>query len=370
MGASNLRRMNIPNQIVASDYMYWAKTQQAAAFNLANSGLCACPIKSLPVSLDDLELSGASLYGWPPLQQALAAHLKVPERCVVHAVGTSHANHLAMAALLQPGDDVLIESPAYELLVSTAGYFRVNIRRFNRPAALGFQIDWDDLEAKITSRTRLVIVTNLHNPTSALLSDASIGRIAALCSGVGAQLLIDEVYFDAAFNCTPRTLFGLADNIVVTSSLTKVYGLSGLRCGWVLAEPKLAERIWRLNDLFGVIHAHPAERLSLWVLQHFELIANRARGILEPNRHHLNSFLASRRDLESQPLIGGTVVFPRLISGRVPELCELLRQKYETTVVPGHFFESPDRIRIGIGREIAETTEGLRRLGAALDELH
>lgn len=361
--------MTLPAQIVGSDYMHWAKTQQAATYNLANSGLSACPLKLLPLRLEDLELSGSSFYGWPALQTALAAHLNVPEPCVVHAIGTSMANHLAMAAVLEPGDDVLIENPTYELLVSTAGYFRVNVRRFRRPANLGFQIDWDEFESRLTPRTRLVVLTNLHNPSSALLSPDSIRRAAALSDQVGARLLIDEVYFDAAFNCTPHTSFGLAENIVVTSSLTKVYGLSGIRCGWILAEPTLAKRIWRLNDLFGVIPAHAAERLSVAVLQNFDHVASRARAILDANRQLLNQFLASRDDLESTPLAAGTVVFPRLRSGRVNELCELLRRNYEATVVPGHFFEAPEHIRIGIGRDLPETSEGLRRLGLALDEL-
>lgn len=361
--------MNLPPQTVRSDYMHWAKTLQSAPYNLGNSGLSACPLKLLPVTLDDLELSGASFYGWPPLQAALAAHLRVPENCLVHSVGTSLANHLAMAAVLEPGDDVLIESPAYELLVTTAGYFRVNVRRFQRPAALGFQIDWDHFESQLTPRTRLVVVTNLHNPSSARLSSEDLRRAAALAARVGARLLIDEVYFDAAFDATPHTSFGLADNIIVTSSLTKVYGLSGIRCGWILAEPALAERIWRLNDLFGVIPAHVAERLTVVVLKNFELVAARARGILNPNRESLNRFLAGREDLESTPLVAGTVTFPRLRTGRVDALCDRLRQNYETTVVPGHYFDMPDHFRIGIGRDPAETVEGLRRLGCALDDL-
>ena len=361
--------MNYPSQITRSDYMHWAKTLQSAPYNLGNSGLCACPLSHLPIRLEDLELSGASFYGWPPLQAALAAHLRVPEHCLVQAAGTSGANHLAMAALLEPGDDVLIEDPTYELLVSTAGYFRVNVHRFQRPASLEFQIDWESFTAGLTPRTKLVVLTNLHNPSSALLSPETLRRAADLAAGCGARLLIDEVYFDAAFDCTPRTSFGLRENVIITSSLTKVYGLSGLRCGWILAPPDLAERIWRLNDLFGVIPAHAAERLSTEVLRHFELVAQRARAILNPNRILLNQFLASRSDLESGPLVSGTVTFPRLRSGRVTELCDILRKPYETTVVPGHYFNCPDHIRIGIGRDRLETEEALRRLGLALDQL-
>ena len=165
------------------------------------------------------------------------------------------------------------------------------------------------------------------------------------------------------------TAFGLADNIVVTSSLTKVYGLNGLRCGWVLADPELAQRMWRLNDLFGVIPAHPAERLSVLVFENFERVLGRSRALLNANRAMLNQFLASRDDLESWPLEAGTVTFPRLRSGKVQQLCDVLRQKYEATVVPGRFFEMPDHIRIGIGAPGEITAEGLQRLGKALDDI-
>src|SRR6185503_2568683 len=99
---------------------------------------------------------------------------------------------------------------------------------------------------------------------------------------------------------------------VTTGSLTKAYGLSGLRCGWILAEPDLAEKMWRLNDIFGVIPAHPAERLSVVALNDLDRISARAKELLETNRVILNRFLDSRDDLQSQRPEFGTVVFPRL----------------------------------------------------------
>lgn len=360
----------------SSEYMHWAKTLQAARYNLANSGVFAMPLRELPVTLEDLELSGPSFYGWPPLQTALATHLNVAPECLVHAVGTSLANHLAMAVCIEPGDDVLIEQPTYELLISAAEYLGATVRRLPRSPEQRFGIDLGLLERSLTPRTRLIVLTNLHNPSSALLDRTTLLRISELARSVGARVLVDEVYLDAvalaqATNDRPTltTAFGIADNILVTSSLTKVYGLSGIRCGWVLATPDLAERMWRLNDLFGVIPAHAAERLSLLVLNNFERVTARARALLNTNRAALNRFLASREDLESWPLEAGTVVFPRLRSGKVTELCSVLRERYETTVVPGHFFEMPDRIRIGIGASAEITAEGLRRLGAALDAI-
>jgi aspartate/methionine/tyrosine aminotransferase len=161
----------------------------------------------------------------------------------------------------------------------------------------------------------------------------------------------------------------LGEPFITTNSLTKVYGLSGLRCGWVLARPVLAEKLWRLNDLFGVIPAHPAERLSCIALRHLDAIADDARRLLKTNGELLNAFFASQDKLDWLPHRFGTTSFPRLKLGSVDELCQLLAAKYETSVVPGRFFEMPQHLRIGIGGETDALREGLDRLGSALREV-
>jgi aspartate/methionine/tyrosine aminotransferase len=355
-------------RVLSSDYMEWAKTRAHARFNLASSGLAHFPFAELPVQLEDLELSGPSFYGYEPLQQAIARKCNVSPDCVMAATGTSMANHLVMASLIKPGDEVLIEHPTYELLLSTARFLRAEIRRFPRSFERGFLLDPAEIERSLTARTRLIVLTNLHNPSGTLIDEATLSEVGAIARRVGARVLVDEVYLDAVFSLAPRSAFLLGPEFVATNSLTKVYGLSGLRCGWILAEPDLIKKIWRLNDLFGVIPAHVAERLSVLALSHLEQIAARTRTLLETNRAILNRFLRSRRDLEAAHPTFGTVVFPRLEHGHVEALCTLLREKYETTIVPGTFFEMPAHFRIGIGCNSEMLAMGLERLGAALDE--
>ena len=352
-----------------SEYMQWAKTRQAARFNLGNSGLGAMTLAELGARLEDIELSGPSFYGWPPLLEALSRHLEVTVNRVCHAEGTSLANYLAMAVTLEPGDEVLVESPSYELLVDTARYLRAVVKRFPRPRSLGFQPDLAALRAALTPRTRLIVVTNLHNPSSVRIPDTTLLALADLAAEVNARVLVDEVYLDAAFDPALRTAHRLSDRILTTSSLTKVYGLSGLRCGWVVAEPTLVERMWRLNDLLGVIPAHSAERLSLVALRELPRLRARSASLLNANRDLWNQFLAGRRELESDPLQYGTVAFPRLVLGSVDALCERLRVPHETTVTPGAFFGEPSAIRVGLGSSTEIFAEGLRRLGLALDEV-
>jgi aspartate/methionine/tyrosine aminotransferase len=354
---------------MGSEYLLWAKTQSAARFNLTSSGLPYLPLRELPVSLDDLELSGSGAYGWEPLQQAIASRYRVPVECVVAAQGTSMANHLALAALVQPGDEVLVEYPTYEPIVAVARYLGASVASFPRRAEDGFRIDPGEVERRVSPRTRAIALTNLHNPSSALTGDDTLRRIGEIAERAGARVLVDEVYLDALWEPQPRTAFHLGPQFVVTSSLTKVYGLNGLRCGWILADAALAGRLWRLNELFSNIGAHPAERLGVVAFQNLDRIAARSRSILEPNAAALNAFYRSRHNLDWQEHRFGTVSFPRLRDGSVSALCSLLREKHETTVVPGAFFGMPQHFRIALGIEPDVFGEGLRRVGLALDEI-
>lgn len=344
--------------------MPWAKRRSQAKYNLATSGVAHWKLRDLPIKIEDLEISGPSFYGFEPLQNALSKHCGVPANRIVAATGTSMANYLAMASVLKPGDEVLIEHPTYELIVDVALQIGAKIRRFKR-SPNAFSVDLSSIKDALSPATKLIAVSNLHNPTSALIDEATMKEIGAL----GVRVMVDEVYLDAAFEQAPRSAGLLGDQFIVTSSLTKVYGLSGLRCGWILAEPTLAEQMWQLNDKFGNIPAHIAELASIVALGELPRIAKNVRVRLDANRIALWKFLDSRKDLEVSKLPFGTIVFPRLKKGSVERMCDLLRTKYETTVVPGEFFDMPDHFRIGIGGDLEPLEEGLRRLGLALDEL-
>ena len=121
-----------------SEYIHWSKTQSRAPFNLATSGVAAFPLRELPVELGTLEINGYDDYAYPPLQKAIAAHHGVDPDCVVESAGTSMANHLAMAAILDPGDEILIEHPAYGPILDVARYLHADVKRFSREGRVGF----------------------------------------------------------------------------------------------------------------------------------------------------------------------------------------------------------------------------------------
>jgi aspartate/methionine/tyrosine aminotransferase len=354
---------------IRSVFMEWAKLRSAARYTLAGSGVSPYALADLHVRIEDLELTGTSAYGYEPLIQRLAAKAGVPQECVVHAQGASMANHLAMAALVEHDDEVLIEDPTYEPILAAAQYLGARIRRFPRRFEEGFQLDPREVERAISPRTRLIVVTNLHNPTGVRSPDATLKLVGEIARSMGAHVLVDEVYLEACFDTPWQSAYRLGPNFIATSSLTKAYGLSGLRCGWVLAAPALAQRMWRLTDLFAVTAAHPAELLSVVALDHLPEIAARAKKLLQTNRSLLKKLLDSRKDLLTIWPEAGTIAFPQLSSGHAEAFCQLLREKYETSVVPGRFFEAPEHFRIGVGGETEMVQEGLSRVAAALDEI-
>ena len=349
-----------------SDYMQWSKTQSRARFNLATSGVAAFPLRELPVDLEELEINGDNSYGYAPLQSAIARHHDVDPECVVEAAGTSMANHLAMASIVEPNDEVLIEHPAYGPILDVARYLGAKVKRFSRREENDWAVDPSEIRRSVTANTRLIVITNLHNPTSVHTPDSVLREIGDIASNVGALVLVDEVYLDAVHEGTARTSFHLGPEFLVTSSLTKVYGVSGLRCGWILAHPDIARKIQRLNDLYAATAVYPGELLSVAAFKHLSLLRERARPIVEADRKLLHEFLAQQPALSAVKTDWGTTSFVRLRNGNADVFLNRLRDNFETSVVPGRFFEMPDHFRIGMGVSTEMFAEGLSRIGHAL----
>ena len=224
-------------------YIEWAtKFYGKVPHDLASSGIATASWTELGVpepNLDDLS-------AYPAFRESLAVYNDVPASEVVPALGTSHAVFLAYAAMLSPGDEVLVESPGYEPLTRTAEGLGATVRTFERCAADGFQISPERVAAAMTSRTRVIVVTNLHNPTGVRTSDDTLRELARIAEAQGGYLLVDEVYApfdelpeDGVFRASARKL---APNVVAVSSLTKCYGLGMHRIGWVLGPPEIVTR--------------------------------------------------------------------------------------------------------------------------------
>ncbi|HMY76491.1 MAG TPA: aminotransferase class I/II-fold pyridoxal phosphate-dependent enzyme, partial [Blastocatellia bacterium] len=160
-----------------SVYMTWAKYHAGARYNLANSGILGCDLNDLTITLEDVAVNGPNHEGFAPLKDMIAAKYGVTSEQVVTAQGTSMANFLAMATVIERGDEVLIEQPVYEPILAAANYLGAEVKRFSRRFENAFDIDLEELQSSITSRTRLIVITSPHNPSGVALGQQTLQRV-------------------------------------------------------------------------------------------------------------------------------------------------------------------------------------------------
>lgn len=353
------------------DYIRWAKEHPPARINLAISGVELCPPRLLGLRARDLVVNLPVRDGYRPLVGAIARRYRVTrEHVFTVSGGTSFADWFAGAVVLDRGHEVLIERPTYEPLLRIAESFGAKIRRFDRRFETRYAIDVDRFEQLVSPATRLAIVTNLHNPSGVRIAQSDLERMARALARVGGYLLVDEVYLECLFGRTTESAVHAGPNVIAANSLTKAYGLDGLRSGWLLGPPELMARAWRLQDLLANNGVAPGEQLSVAAFKRLPAIRTHAHKTLDPNLDRVQRFFERETRLQAVVPEGGNVVFPRLPRGVSGDaLAERLLSRYSTLVVPGRFFESPDHFRISFGFKPSLLERGLSNISRALDDL-
>ena len=349
-------------------YMTWAKHHSKARIDLTGSNLLPCSLDDLPGARDVVELYGRNDDGWPPLVDAIARRFGVPAGCVATAPGGSGANFMALAAVVRPGDTVLVEWPGYDPHGGTARFLGANVETFERRWEEGFALNPERIEAALTPGTRAIMLTNLHNPSGVYAGRAELEAVGALARSSGARVIVDEVYLDGAEDLENAPAATLGDVFISTNSLTKSYGLAGLRVGWVLAEPDIVERALRVRDVVDCVGSIPSETIGVLAFAELDRLLARARGILRNNQRLMSAFVAGRPDLLWAPPAGGGVAFPRLLGSDDAEpFVDYAAREFGVGVTPGRLFGAPAHFRVAVAGEAGVLEAGLEALGRALD---
>lgn len=311
--------------------------------------------------------TSAFVRGNPYVVRHLQERYGVEADAVLCTTGATNALSLIYRAYLRPGDRILVETPGFDLFAGLASTLGIQVDHFERSAP-GFDIDPARVAAAMRPRTRLVVFADLHNPTGALADSRAIVEVAAHARNQGALVVVDEVYGDYAPSRVAAVTLG--QNVLSVSSLTKIYGLSTLRCGWIVADPSILAPVRRLHDEleFGVSKlAHSVAALVL-------------ESPAAYDRYWQDSLLASRPVMEQQHaawlregLVSGSlpaqgcIYFPRLVGiDDTIAFAARLARDHDVLVAPGEYFGSPGHVRIGFGQAPASLREGLERMTAAL----
>jgi len=344
-----------------------------ATYNLAYSNIYGLTVEeyqrycgyTLP---KDFDLGINEAHGAGELIQTLSTMYQCPAEHIVTTTGASEANYLVFSSLLSPGDEFIIEQPSYQpmwLTLEMLGGKRVPWpRRFEHK----YRLDVEALESLLTKKTKVIVLTNLHNPSGVWTDQRTMESVAKIADDHDCFVVVDEIYLDGGFKQYSSSL-GLP-RVIVTSSTTKVYGLGGLHTGWIVAPADIAAECQRRKSHTTGASSFVSEVMTAHALEAArEQLMVRFRNRAEKNVGILRKWMQEHQDLLRwvEP-DGGIVCFPkyRLDIPSVP-LCKRLLEETGVLVNPGAFFHEDGHFRLSYGLESEALEQALGRLGDALE---
>lgn len=304
----------------------------------------------------------------------VVAHLKrrygVASEQVLCTTGATAALSMLYRALLRPGQRIAVETPGFDLFGGIAALHGIATDTFQRPAP-SFELDLDRLAAAIRPATRMVVVSNLHNPSSAVIPHDQLVALARFADERDLLVLVDEVYGDYADAATrPCAAASLSPRFITISSLTKIFGLSTLRCGWIVGDAAVVARARALADRFEFGVSNLSHAVAALALDDAPTFQARTHQVLDASRPVAAAAFA---DWQADGLIEGDlprfgcVAFPRLVGvDDTAAFAEWLGERSGVVVAPGEYFGAAGHIRIGFAQPPALLASGLDALGEGL----
>jgi len=360
----------------------WQSTyEHRVRYNLSESGVHPLTTAELlELSGREPDLSGLRLgYGQSNGSDELRARIAAlypgaTDASVLVTVGGAEANFAAFWQLVEPDAPAAVMLPNYMQVPGLVENFGARALPFHLREEEGWQPDLTELEAALKAGATFVLVTNPNNPTGAVLTPESIDGIVAAAERHGAWILADEVYQGAEVTGeTTPSFWGRSERVLVTNSLSKAYGLPGLRLGWVVGPDDAVARLWGRTDYTTIAPATLSDALARIALEPGtrERILERTRGIVRRNLGVVAEWASRREDLVSyRPPDAGAICYLRYDAPvESARFAEILRTEKDVLVVPGDHFGMERYLRIGFGPPEDELREALSRVAEAFDEV-
>lgn len=321
-------------------------------------------------SILDTPLGYSQSNGTIPLRESLAAvypgatpdHIEVTN-------GTSEANYLLALALLRDGDEVAFQVPNYMQLWGAPKSLGAKVICFRLQIDRDWAPDWTEFERAVNPKTRLVYISNPNNPTGYVLSPADMRRIVARCEEVGAYLIADEVYQGAEIHAgrTP-SFWGMSDRVIVTSGLSKAYGIPGVRIGWIVGPTDVVADCWTQHDYLTIGPNKISDMVARVAVANREKLYARTRAILRQNLPIMRDWVAGFAGFLTfrEPIAGALCLMRYNSPTPSVELAERVRVNQSVLIVPGAHLGLEGFLRVWLGGKPEFLAEGLRRIGVEL----
>jgi aspartate/methionine/tyrosine aminotransferase len=353
--------------------------ENRVAYNLSESGVHPMTVRELLCdegafeSLGTIELNYPQANGLPELRDRIAAlYPGATQQNILVTVGAIQANFTALVTVTEPGDAVAVMQPNYQQFWGLAQNLGRRLSTFGLSPEYGWQLDLDELARAVTPQTTFVAVVNPNNPTGRVLTTAERQAVIDAAQKTGAWLLADEVYAGVEHHTDEQTptFYGSYDKVLAVNSMSKAYGLPGLRIGWVVGPADAIERMWAWQDYITLCATMLGNKLAAIALssEMRPRILSRARRYVREGFANLERWARERDDVEvvAPDAAAIAVVKYRQSIGSV-ELAHRLIEDQSTLVAPGALFGLDGCLRTSFGLPADYVNEGLRRIGATLD---
>jgi aspartate/methionine/tyrosine aminotransferase len=359
---------------------FQSQFERTVEYNLADSSVKCASVSDLLAgghisSLAEMGLLYPEVNGTALLRDRIAAvYPNATQVNVLVTVGAAQANSMICSTLLQPGDEVIVISPGYRQVWGLAKNSGCRVHEVQLRPENDWQLDLDELERAAGARTRLVSIVNPNNPTGSILSSKEMERIVSICARHGAWLHADEVYrgTELAGPETP-SFWNMYDRVICVNSLSKAYGLAGLRIGWALASPQMIEELWRRHEYAVIAAAGPSMRLAEIALEPEKrrMLLDRQKQLSREGHRILREWVHEQSGRFSiGEAVATSIAFVRyhLDIGSV-ELADHIRQRASVLVAPGAYLGTEYHLRITVGYEPEKVKTALTRIADAVADL-
>jgi aspartate/methionine/tyrosine aminotransferase len=362
------RRM--PIEIEAPEWIGY----QNIECNLSESSFADQKLSDLGISLDDLVLYYGDHKGKPALRELIAAASSLAADDILITPGAAAALFIINTALLDKGDHLVVAKPNYATNIETPRAIGADISFLSLRFENGYEIDVEEMESLITPRTKLVSLTYPHNPTGALIDENTLLKIIRIIEEKRCFLLVDETYREMSFAPKLPVAASLSGRVISVSSMSKAYGLPGIRMGWIAcSNTSLMETFLAAKEQVIITNSVTDEEIAYqYLAKRDQLFAPVKEKIFE-NFEVVKSFMQQQDLLEWVEPKGGCVCFPRIkndIHIDTDAFYDVLLDKYKTYTGRGHWFEEDKRyMRIGFGWETTERlSKGLANIRSAIED--
>ena len=352
--------------------------ENVVEFDLSESGVRPVTLRELQeLGLDmdaimETPLSYSQSNGTIPLRETLAAQYPgaTPDQIEV-TNGTSEANYMLALSLICDGDEVAFEIPNYMQYWGLPKSLGAKVNRFHLQIDRDWEPDWGEFESAVNERTRLVYISNPNNPTGSVLSGEAMQRIVDRCDKVGAYLIADEVYLGAEIDGErTRSFWGMSERVIVTSGLSKAYGIPGARIGWMVGPPQVIADCWSQHDYITICPNKISDAIARVAVQpeNREKLYARTRAILQQNLPILREWAGSFGGFLTfrEPKAGALTLMRYNAATPSCEIAERIRVNQSVLIVPGAQLGVEGFLRIWMGGRPEYLNEGLRRVGIEL----